>query len=59
MLLVSHQTWRPGHTFDEIAALPPTELLEVGFPFIYGKLMDDMQASPSVESDVTMGSFLR
>ena len=42
---------RPGK-LDEIVALPPTELHEVGFSYVYGKLMDGMEASPYVESEV-------
>ncbi|EJK49300.1 hypothetical protein THAOC_31845 [Thalassiosira oceanica] len=42
---------RPGK-LDEIVALPPTELHDVGFSYVYGKLMDGMEASPYVESEV-------
>ena len=46
-----HEAMRPGN-LDELVALPPTELMEVGIPFIFQKLMETLEASPYVKSEV-------
>ncbi|EJK60761.1 hypothetical protein THAOC_18833 [Thalassiosira oceanica] len=46
-----HYAMRPGK-LDTVVALPPNELLEVGFPYTFSTLLEDMERSSSVESDV-------